>query len=211
MNIENLNKNDNNNEKNQNISTKSLNIVNIMKMNEFEINRLPYQQAIQHEYRTYIQYYWSILKMGHIILFTFLPNNDYNLLTIKICLFLFSFGLYYTINDLFFTNSTMHQIYIDKGKFNFIYQIPHIIYSTLISSVINMLMKTLSLTEKYIISFKIKNNQKDSGEKLKEMKKCLIIKFILFFLLSYIFLIFFWFYTSCFCASLYKYTNISYI
>ena len=207
MNIENLNKDDNRNDKDQNISTNSLSTVDIMKMNDFEINSLSYQQALQYDKRTYSQYYWSILKIGHIILFIIFPNNDYNSMTLKICLFLFSFGLYYTINALFFTNSTMHQNYLDEGKFNFIYQIPHLIYSTLISSIVNTLMKYLSLTEKYILSFKAKNNKKDSGENLQEMKKCLIIKFILFFLISYIFLIFFWFYTSCFCA-VYRNTQV---
>ena len=207
VNIENLNKDESKNDKEENISTNSLSTVDIMKMNDFEINSLSYQQALQYDKRTYSQYYWSILKIGHIILFIIFPNNDYNSMTLKICLFLFSFGLYYTINALFFTNSTMHQIYLDEGKFNFIYQIPHIIYSTCISSIINILMKYLSLTEKYILSFKAKNNKKDSGENLQEMKKCLIIKFILFFLISYIFLIFFWFYTSCFCA-VYRNTQI---
>ena len=149
INTENFNKdvinNDIKNDKSQNISNESLNIINILKMDDFEINRLSYLQAMQYDNRTYFQYYWSVLKMGHIILFTILPNNDYNSIIIKICLFLFSFGLYYTINALFFTNSTMHQIYIDEGKFKIIYQIPHIIYTTIISSAINALMKWLSL------------------------------------------------------------------
>ena len=211
INTENFNKdvinNDIKNDKSQNISNESLNIINILKMDDFEINRLSYLQAMQYDNRTYFQYYWSVLKMGHIILFTILPNNDYNSIIIKICLFLFSFGLYYTINALFFTNSTMHQIYIDEGKFKIIYQIPHIIYTTIISSAINALMKWLSLTENYVMSFKLKYNRKDLDRKLQEMKKCIIKKFILFFLISYIFLTFFWFYTSCFCT-VYRNTQI---
>ena len=38
------------------------------------------------------------------------------------------------------------------------------------------------------------------------MKKCLKIKFILFFILNYFFLILFWYYISCFCA-IYKNTQ----
>ena len=63
-----------------------------------------------------------------------LVSEDYNLMPIKIYLFFFSFGLFFTVNTLFFTDSTMHKINEDNGKFNFIYQIPQIIYSTLISS-----------------------------------------------------------------------------
>ena len=73
---------------------------------------------------------------------------------IKISIFFFSFSLYFTITALFFSDSTMHKIYEDNGKFNFIYQIPQIIYSTLISNVINLIVSTLSITEKNILSLK---------------------------------------------------------
>ena len=48
----------------------------------------------------------------------------------------------------------MHKIYEDKGSFNFFYHIPQILYSTLISSVINMIIKNLSLSEKNVLEIK---------------------------------------------------------
>ena len=72
-------------------------------------------------------------------MFTF--SNDYNSKIIKIYLFLFSLALYLTLNSLFFNDSTMHKIYKDDGEYNFIYQLPLTIYSCLISSVINYLIK----------------------------------------------------------------------
>ena len=48
----------------------------------------------------------------------------------------------------------MHKIYIDKGKFDFIYQLPQIIYSMLISIVINMIIKKLALSEKSVLEVK---------------------------------------------------------
>ena len=92
----------------------------------------------------------------------------------------------------------MHEIYIDQGDFNFIYQIPIIIYSSLICFVFNNIVKSLSLSEKNIISLKFKNN--DIKEEIPLVLKCLKIKFIFFFLLQFIFLILFWYYISCFCA-----------
>ena len=59
--------------------------------------------------------------MKHIIIFTFYTNNDYNSKLIKFIVFLFSFALYFTINTLFFSDSTLHKIYEDQGKYNFIY------------------------------------------------------------------------------------------
>ena len=71
--------------------------------------------------RTYFQYYYSLLKKKHLILFIFLPTNDYNLVPIKFILFLISFSIYLTINGFFFSDETMNKIYIDNGAFNFIY------------------------------------------------------------------------------------------
>jgi len=123
-------------------------------------------------------------------------------------LFLFSFGLYYTINALFFSDSTMHKIYEDEGTFDFIYQIPQILYSTIISSIDNALVSYLSLSEKNIL--KIKNAKEKNKENLQKLvdntKKCLIIKFILFFFFNFLSLIFFWYYLGCFCA-VYKNTQ----
>ena len=177
----------------------SLNLNNeIIKLNDFELNHLEYNRALNLDKRSYIQYYFSLLKMKHLILFTFYTKNDYNSRIIKIILFLFSFALYLTINALFFNDKTMHKIYEDQGNFNFVYQIPQIIYSTIISSLINMIIKYLSLSEKNII--KIKNENNKTNKNISELLKCLIIKFIIFFILIYIFLIFFWYYLSCFCA-----------
>ena len=47
----------------------------------------------------------------------------------------------------------LHTIYKDQGKLNFIYQIPNILYSSLISSVINYIIRYLSFTEYIILEF----------------------------------------------------------
>ena len=127
---------------------------------------------------------------------------------IKILLFFFSFALYYTINAIFYTEKTIGNILNDKGKYNFIYQLPKLIYSNLISAVINILMQFLSLSEKQIISIKNDiNKQKKFRNIYQKLKKQLLIKFILFYILYFIFLLFFWFYITCFCI-VYKNTQI---
>ena len=176
-----------------------------LKYNDQEINTLNYKEALLIDKRTYLQYYFSLIKRKQKLLFTFYTKDDYNSRIIKICLFFFSFALFYAVNALFFSDSTMHKIYEDNGKFNFIYQIPQILYSTIISSIINILVNILSLSERNIILFK-KDNIDLHDKKLKIIN-CLKIKFILSFILIYIFLLFFWYYLSCFCV-VYKNTQI---
>ena len=178
------------------------------KLNDYEINNLSYNDALKKDKRTYIQYYFSLLKTKHLIIFTFYTKTDYNSRIIKIILFLFSFGLYFTINALFFTDSTMHKIYEDQGTFNFIYQIPQILYSTIITGLINTIIKYLSLTEKDILDIKKEQNKKlNLDEKKSKLINYLALKFIIFFILLFTFLILFWYYLSSFCA-VYKNTQI---
>ena len=119
---------------------------------------------------------------------------------IKICLFFFSFVLYFTVNALFYTDTTMHDIYENSGAYNFIYHLPQVIYSTLISTVINMIVKTLSLSEKNILQIKNEKNYKRCNKKRQQILNCLKLKFTCFYIFSFMFLFLFWYYLSCFCA-----------
>ena len=177
---------------------------NYQNLNDRELNTLEYKQALLIDKRTYFQYYWSLLKKNQLLLFTFFSKNDYNLVSVKICLFLLTFSLYFTINGFFFSDNTMHKIYVDRGEYNIIFQIPQMLYSTAISIFINMLLKQLSLSEKNILVIKQENNIRRIAELSKKIRKWLIFKFIIFFILNFLLLFFFWYFISCFCA---VYTN----
>ena len=173
-------------------------------LNEYELNNLEYELAIVIDKRTYLQYYWSLLKRKHLILFTFYPINDYNLTTIKITLFLISFSLYMTINGFFFTDETMHNIHESSGSYKILIQIPQIIYSSLVSSVINLILRPLSLSERSLIEIKEENRKEKIESKNKEIIRFLKLKFLIFYILDYLLLFFFWYFISCFCG---VYTN----
>ena len=177
------------------------NISNIFDKKDFEINLLCYELALKLDHRNYFQYYISLLKNSHPIIFSFVPFDDYNSTIIKIFLFFFSFSLDFTINALFFTDDTMNKIYQDKGKFNFLYQIPQILYSTLISKFIDSTIKNFALTQEDIIQ--LKEEKEKSELDIYHHKKIITkikIKFVLYFVLTFIVLLFFWFYVTCFCC-----------
>ena len=206
-NSKNFNRNKNNKNQKCLLNNKRKTFINntIINYNDYELNNLNYKEALDIDKRKYYQYYFSLLRMKHLIIFTFYTMNDYNSKIMKISLFLFLFSLYYAISALFFKDSTMQKIYEDHGNFNFIYQIPQIIYSNIISSVFNAFIKYLSLSEKQII--KIKNIKSKLKQEINKTKKCLSIKFNLFFIFDFLFTIIFWYYLSCFCA-VYKNTQI---
>ena len=189
-------------------SRKNINI-NIEKKNNYndeELNSLSYKEALLYDKRTFFQYYWDLVKRKHLILFTFISNKDYNIFHIKLSLFLFSFSLYFAVNAVFFEDKTMHKIYKSKGSYNFLLQIPHILYSSIISSFINIIIKLLALSNKDILKIKQIRNIEDSLKESAKLSKILKIKFNLFFVISIVFLIFFWYFIAAFCA-VYKNTQ----
>ena len=172
----------------------------LIKYNDYEINTLLYKTAIKKDKRTFCQCYNSLLKRRHILIFIFFTNNDYNSKIIKISLFLFSFSLDYTIHALFFVDSSIHKIFVNEGNFDFIYELPKIIYSFLIFKFIYTIIEHLSLSEKNVLEIKYKK------QNAFRIVNCLNIKFVLYFILNFTLLIFFWYYLSCFCA-VYKNTQ----
>ena len=119
---------------------------------------------------------------------------------IKFDLFFLSFSFYCFINALFFDEITIHKIYEEKGNYNFIYLAPHISYSFIISHTMYIIIKYLSLSERNICEIKNEQNFEKANDKIYNVKKCIKIKYISFFLLSLLFLIFFWYYLSSFGA-----------
>ena len=207
-----LNKNKNHNIKKLKIQNSINNKILIkkddnIKLNYNEINHLTFNDALTKDNRTFCQYYLSLLNLNHFILYIFY-SKDYNSKAIKVSMFIFNIASSIPINALFFNDSTMHKIYNDHGTFDILYQLPQIIYSTIISTVFDFLINLLGLSEQNIM--KIKNGDilaKDVHNKFNYLLRILKIKFALFFIIDFILLLSFWYYVTCFCG-IYRNTQI---
>jgi hypothetical protein len=177
-----------------------------MKMDDNQINELTFNLAVKYDKRKYFEYYISLLKEKHLFIFSFINNDDYNSKIIKIDLFFINFVIYFTINSLFYDDDTMHHIYIKKGSFDLEYKLPKIIYSTIISSILNIFLKMFALYHNNISEFKNNKNQKNIDLNSQKLINKIIAYSILFFIISLIFLLFFWYYISMFCT-IYKNTQ----
>ena len=100
----------------------------------------------------------------------------------------------------------MNKIYQDNGEYDLLFQIPQILYSFLSSAIINAMLKWLSLTEHKFISLK-QFNKDNIIEQTKKLRYQLIIRIAFFFIIGIIYMLFFWYYISCFCA-VYKNTQL---
>ena len=156
-------RNKNNNKINQNNDLKDKESAVKMNSNEnefekekeeldaFELNDLEYKEAIIYDKRTFFQMYLDTLKREHIIIFTFIIYNDFNLFSVKLIKFIFLTASDMAMNVFFFSDESMHKLYLSYGKFDFIQQLSQIIYSTLISQFMEVILCFLGLTDKYIL------------------------------------------------------------
>ena len=177
-------------------------------LDNYEINNLEFDAAKQLDKRNFIEIYWSMLKREHMVIFTFISKDDHNIRFVKYSKFVFLLCSDMAINVFFFSDDTMHKMYLESGKYNLIQQIPQIIYSTIISQLIEIFLCYLSLTDKHYYQIKdCKNIKKNS---LIGIIKCIKIKISFFFIFTSLLFIFYWYFIASFC-SVYQNTQGAFI
>ena len=156
--------------------------------------------AISYDKRTCFQYYSYLIRTKNLILFSFCPLKDYNNMIIKSCIFSLSFSIYYAINFAFFDNDIMHKIYEIGGKYDFIYFLPKIGISFIVSYYATIIIKIIFLSERNIAQIRMQPTLLLADVISDKVRRNIIIKYTLFFILGLIFLVFFWMLLSSFGA-----------
>jgi len=192
----------------QKIYKENLPTKNEEKLDSYELNNLEYNEAMKLDKRNFMEIYWSLLEREHLIIFTFFIRNDHNLLYIKYSRLIFSICTDMTLNVFFFADETMHKMFLDYGNYNFIQQIPQIIYSSLVSQLIELLLCYLSLTDKFY--YQIKSLNIKSLNLILRQIRCIELKINYFYIFIGIMFLFYWYLITCFCA-VYENTQIAFI
>ena len=169
-------------------------------LTEDQLNFAEYNIAFKQDHRAFIKYYWSLLKMKQLFVFTFYTSDDFILRTTKIALFILFIGFYLTFTALFFNDSIMRAIYIYKGNTNAAVHIPNIILSSLCCLVASLIVRFVSLNEREISKITQLNNEKERRQLADKMKSISKVKLIVMYAISGALLFLFWYYVSAFCA-----------
>ena len=103
------------------------------------------------------------------------------------------------LNVFFFSDETMHKMYLDYGKYNFLLQIPQIVYSTAASQIIEVFICSLSLTDKHYYEIKSLEHN-DRYEQTVSIIKCVKRKITIFYIVTFLFFAFYWYAIACFCS-----------
>jgi len=167
-------------------------------LSNYELNNLEYEDSIKKDNRTFLQIYLSILRREHLILFTFFSWNDYNILAVKFTRFIFLVCTDMALNVFFFSDDSMNKIFLTYGKYDFIQKIPQMVYTVIVSQLLELLLCFLSLTDKYV--YQIKNMKFKTFTNVEKIFKIVKIKLIIFFIVTILLFLFYWYLISAFCA-----------
>ena len=170
-----------------------------------ELFDLSYEESLIYDKRKYIIIYWNYLELQHIIINTFILESFLELRIIKIYFLIFSFGLEFTLNALFYTDEYISDMYYNDGVLDFISNLPKSIYSFLVTILINFFLVKLSNSKNELKNILSHTNSKEDFNLICEREfKYLKKKLIIFFLLTFLFMLFFWYYSCSFCAVYYN-------
>ena len=104
----------------------------------------------------------------------------------------------------------MHTIYKNNGSLDLMHQIPILLFTSLICSVVSIILKELSLLQRNILMLKYCSSSFEAKKETKNIYSSIKIKFGFFSFFAFLLLLFCWYYISAFC-SVYKNTQMQLI
>ena len=191
----------NNNDYNYNLETE-------INYTDLELNSFTYKEAIGIDLRYFKSIYISFIKYNHPIISLFSKNNDYNSIHIKASLIILSFSLHYFVNSIFITRAIIHKIYLSGKIYNIGLFIPYIFISFFICYILDRIIRCASLSYDNIYSVYKEKLYLNAKIRANIVRKILLVKYICFYVIGFISVLFFGYYLSVFGA---VYQNTQYI
>lgn len=174
--------------------------LNMNSLEDYELNNLELEKASQVDKRSFCRIFYSIIKRNQVILFTFFSWKDYNLWYFKFARFFFLLSTEIAMNALFFFDNSIHELFLSKGKFDFVKFILQIIISSLVSHVIDIVVRFFIMTDKDIYQIKELDNNEINKIMVAKTLKCINIKLSSFFIFIFVFMIVYFYLITSFCA-----------
>ena len=168
----------------------------------YDLTQLSFEEAIILDKRTFKQIYWDYLLQSQIILSHFYADLILELRYIKIILLVINCSIQFFFNCFFYTDEYISDVYHRNGVISFFSDLPKVIYSILISFIINTILKFLSYYKDDLIKIVFEENDLEMyWEKSKKILKNFYYRINIFIIIVFIFELFFWYYCTAFCAA----------
>ena len=106
------------------------------------------------------------------------------------------------MNGMFFSDESMHYLYVNNGEYNFVQKIPQMAISIVIGHILEVILCYLSLTDAPIYQIKelARNKTTENKKKIFQIIKCIKRKLISFNIFTFLLFLFYWYFISAFCA-----------
>ena len=181
-------------------SSNTTNVVKDIVYRDDELNSAEYKEAVAQDKRTFIQYYWSLLKMKQLCIFTFYTYTDHTLRLVKIALFILFLSFYFAFTALFFNDSIMRAIYIYKGNTDAAVHVTNIVLSSLCCLIMNYIVRFVTLSERDINKIVNDGNEEHRKTNAYQTKQRIKIKTYILFVIAGLLIGLCWYYVAAFCA-----------
>ena len=176
-----------------------------------QINELNYENAIIFDDRNFLKLFIDFFTVKEIILYTFVYKENFHLRIIKIYCFIFELSTLLFFNSIFYTDYFVHLIYLND-KISFKKRLPKCIYSSLLTYIIMFFLNFLTNSKKDYHKLIDNIDNESNMSYIIEMSKInnnLKVKLKIFYIISVVLFIFFWFYSSSFCG-VYRHNQFSF-
>jgi len=162
---------------------------------------LEYDEALELDHRNFLKIYWYLLKREHIVLFTFINWNDFNLFSIKLSKLFLAVCSDMAFNVFFFSDESMHKTYETGGEHDWLSHLAQIVIATIISQILQVFINYLTMTDIHYYELKeLKRENKINTKEAVSVIKCIKIKIIAYIISTFLMFLFFWYTSSAFCA-----------
>ena len=165
-----------------------------------ELLIMDYREATLYDNISFCLTYWGYLKEFQLFFNTFFQEIFLELKVIKIYSFILNISIILFFNAAFFYDSLLHKKY-KNNILSFWSTLPKSIYCSLSCFVIFSILNSLSnSTREFEIIMKTVFVRTEYVKKCEKIIKTLKIKLTFFFSLNFVLMLFFWYYSSIFCA-----------
>ena len=159
---------------------------------------MPFETDVLIDNRSFFQMYKAFLYSKHIILCLIL-NNTILLKYIKFSVFIMSTATDFFFNAFFYSDEYISKSFQYEGSVAFFITLPKSIISYLATALFTFFLEYLT-SSKFLVLF-IKSEFKDKFySKCNSFINMLQCKIKVYFVIAFIFITFFWYYVTAFCA-----------
>ena len=169
-------------------------------LDDYELDHLNYFEALKLDKRNCCRMYCFLLKREQNLISLCFSCNDFNLFFAKGAKLLLNIATLMAMNAFLFADKSFHKFYISGVHYYINYQILQICLSVIITCFFEIIVCYLTFTDRHIYEIKALPKNETNRNKIFDILNCIKNKLLIFFVCTFIILLFYWYFVSAFCA-----------